>query len=125
MGGIGDRVRSRRTELGMSQEELAKKVGYTSRSTVNKIEKGTRNPKAEDVKKIASALNVDFDYLLGDIMIETVKKREIADESHLFDYISKIYDEDTSQAVHLFSQLDPFQKGKIIGMMEQMLNTYK
>jgi len=125
MGGIGDRIRSRRTELGLSQEELAKKVGYSSRSTVNKIEKGTRNPKTDDVKKIASALKVDFEYLLGDISIETYKIREISDESHLFDYAAKLYGEDTSHAIHLFSQLKEFDRGKIIGMMEQMLNTYK
>lgn len=35
---IGDRIKSRREELGMSREELAKKVGYKSRSSVNKIE---------------------------------------------------------------------------------------
>lgn len=35
---IGDRIKKRREELGMSQEELAKKVGYKSRSSVNKIE---------------------------------------------------------------------------------------
>lgn len=30
-------IRARRHELGMSQEELAKKMGYTSRSTIAKI----------------------------------------------------------------------------------------
>lgn len=35
---IGDRIKRRREELGLSQEELAKKVGYKSRSSVNKIE---------------------------------------------------------------------------------------
>ena len=35
---VGDRIRARRTELGMTQEELAKKAGYKSRSSINKIE---------------------------------------------------------------------------------------
>ena len=34
------RIRKRREELGMSQEELAKKMGYKSRSSINKIEMG-------------------------------------------------------------------------------------
>ena len=34
---IGDRIRKKREELGMSQEELAKKIGYRSRSSINKI----------------------------------------------------------------------------------------
>ena len=36
---VGDRIRKRRIELDLSQEELAKRCGYTSRSTINKIEK--------------------------------------------------------------------------------------
>lgn len=33
-------IKMRREELGMSQEQLAKKVGYTSRSTIARIERG-------------------------------------------------------------------------------------
>ena len=32
---IGERIKFRREELGMSQEELAHKIGYKSRSAVN------------------------------------------------------------------------------------------
>ena len=39
---IGQRVKIRREELGMSQEELATKVGYKSKSSINKIELGFR-----------------------------------------------------------------------------------
>ena len=35
--GIGDRIKQRRIELGMSQQELATAMGYTSKSTINKI----------------------------------------------------------------------------------------
>ena len=34
------RIKARREELGMSQEELATKLGYKSRSTIYKIEMG-------------------------------------------------------------------------------------
>ena len=34
------RIKKRREELGMSQDELAQKLGYKSRSTIAKIEKG-------------------------------------------------------------------------------------
>lgn len=35
---IGQRIKSRREELGMSQEDLAHKIGYKSKSSINKIE---------------------------------------------------------------------------------------
>ena len=34
------RIRQRREELGMSQEELAARMGYRSKSSITKIEKG-------------------------------------------------------------------------------------
>ena len=37
---IYKRIRARREELGISQEELARRMGYKSRSSINKIEKG-------------------------------------------------------------------------------------
>ena len=37
---IYERIRRLRQENNMSQDELAKKTGYTSRSTINKIEAG-------------------------------------------------------------------------------------
>ena len=35
---IGSRIRNRREELGLSQDELGKRLGYKSRSSINKIE---------------------------------------------------------------------------------------
>ena len=40
---IGDRIRIRREELKISQDELAKRIGYKSRSSINKIELGHYN----------------------------------------------------------------------------------
>ena len=34
------RIKSRREELGLTQDELARKLGYKSRSSIQKIEKG-------------------------------------------------------------------------------------
>lgn len=57
---IGKNIRKRRCELGMSQEDLAKKVGIIGRSYVSKIETGALYPSIKTLKKIAKALNVDW-----------------------------------------------------------------
>jgi transcriptional regulator with XRE-family HTH domain len=62
--GMGRRIAGKRTECGLSQEELAQKAGK-SRSTISKIEGGER----EDVPiltllKIATALSVSLHYLV-------------------------------------------------------------
>ena len=37
---IGKRIKIKREELGLTQEDLAKRMGYKSKSTINKIELG-------------------------------------------------------------------------------------
>lgn len=62
---IGQRIKSRREQLNMSQDELAKKCGYSSRSTINKIELDQRNLPQPKVVAMATALGVHVGYLFG------------------------------------------------------------
>lgn len=62
---IGQRVKIRREELGMSQEELATKVGYKSKSSINKIELGFRVLTQSKIKIIADALETTPSYIMG------------------------------------------------------------
>ena len=60
-----DRLKERRRILGISQSELAKKVGITGR-TVQNYELGTRNPQSIEIaQKLAEALETTVEYLLG------------------------------------------------------------
>lgn len=82
---IGNRIRNRRIELGLSQEELAKKVGYTSRSTINKIENGKNDMPQSKVLEIAEALDTTVSYLMGWDGVE----RLTAYEKRLLDAVRK------------------------------------
>lgn len=62
---IGEKIKKRREELHMSQQELAEKVGYTSRSTINKIECGANNLRQTKISQIAKALDTTPAYLMG------------------------------------------------------------
>lgn len=62
---IGDRIKKRREELNLSQEELAKRLGYKSRSSVNKIEVGCQNLTQSKIKAIADALHTTPSYIMG------------------------------------------------------------
>ena len=65
MKSVGDRIREKRESLGMSQEELAKKLGYKSRSSINKIEADARNLTQSKIKSIADALQTTPSYIMG------------------------------------------------------------
>lgn len=62
---IGDKIRIRREELGMTQMDLAEKVGYVSRSSVAKVEANANGMTRNKVLLFAKALNVTPEYLLG------------------------------------------------------------
>ena len=62
---IYDRIKLRREELGMSQQELAYKLGYKSRSTINKIELGLRDINQSKISEFAIALSTTPAYLMG------------------------------------------------------------
>ena len=59
------RIKQRREELGMSQDELAKKLGYKSRSTIAKIEKGENDITQSKIAAFADALQTTPSYLMG------------------------------------------------------------
>jgi len=61
---VGERIKQKRIELNMSQDELAKKVGYRSRSSIQKIE-ASRDLPLRKVSKMARALGCTESYLMG------------------------------------------------------------
>lgn len=61
---IGERIKQRREELGMTQDELAQKAGYASRSSINKIEKSRDLPSTR-IEQMAHALECSPSYLMG------------------------------------------------------------
>ena len=63
---IYEKIRYRRNQLNMSQQELAEKVGFKTASAINKIELGIRDINQSKIKAFASALNTTTHYLLSE-----------------------------------------------------------
>ncbi|MBQ9004511.1 MAG: response regulator [Eggerthellaceae bacterium] len=61
---FAETLRKLRTERGLSQRELAKRV-YVTQSTVARWEKGSRLPDATMISQLARSLGVDTGTLLG------------------------------------------------------------
>jgi len=87
---IGDRIKQRRMELGMSQEELAHKLGYKSRSSVNKIELGGQNLTQKKIKVIADALNTTIGYIMG--WEDEVEPISFSYRYEYYDLLKEIYE---------------------------------
>ena len=61
---LSDKVRQRREDLDLTQDELAKRMGYKSRVSINKIENG-RPVSQKIITRLAEALDVSIPYLMG------------------------------------------------------------
>lgn len=62
---IGERIKAKREELSISQDELARRLGYKSRSSINKIELGLQNLNQSKIKAIADALQTTPSFIMG------------------------------------------------------------
>ena len=58
-------IKSRRTELKMSQDTLAELTGYKDRSSIAKIEKGEVDLAESKIREFAKALKVSPQELMG------------------------------------------------------------
>ena len=77
---FGKKIATLRKEKGFSQDELAKKVGIIS-ITIGRYERDEINPSVDTAAKIADALNVSLDYLVGnaDTVLEKSMVKKITD----------------------------------------------
>ncbi|HWB60747.1 MAG TPA: helix-turn-helix transcriptional regulator [Chthoniobacteraceae bacterium] len=59
---LGKAIQAIRSELALSQEELAARAGL-HRTYISDIERGARNPSLESIEKLAIALNIPLPQL--------------------------------------------------------------
>ena len=60
---VGERVKRRRTELGLTQDELAQKAGI-SKGFLSDLENGKRSIGAERLLDLGRAMSVSLDFLM-------------------------------------------------------------
>ncbi len=65
MNTLGSRIRERRLAIGLSQDQLAKKMGYRSRSTIAKIEAGENDVSQTKIQAFAEVLQCSPSYLMN------------------------------------------------------------
>lgn len=75
---LGERIRRERLSQNVTQQELAESVGFTSKATINKMERGTANISYLALVKIAEALNVSTSYLSGETARKTRTPLDVA-----------------------------------------------
>ena len=113
MEGIGKRIRNRRIELGMTQKELADKLGYKNKSTIGKIENGQNDITQTKVLDFARALETDVSYIMGFDTKDKEKK-----------FILNIAKDD-AEFLKKFHQLSDSHKKIVMALIDSLLNSWQ
>ena len=115
---IGDNIKRLREQRGWTQEQLAEKMGYTSKSTINKIEKNINDVRQKKIKQFADVFNCDPAELLtenpgmavsepGQVLIAFPPENE--DD----------LDEESIEFAHLFQDADKEDRDIVMGFLRK------
>lgn len=107
---FSERLRLLRTTSGLSQRELAQKIGV-SKSSINMYERGEREPGFETLEFVADLFRVDINYLLGrtDDPHSGTKKQAAETDS-----LSK--EEITDQVISLFRKMNARERREFLSL---------
>lgn len=111
---IGQRIRARREQLGMSQEELAKKMGYKTRNAIYQYEQ-VENMKLSMISKFAAALECEEYELMGFEDEEQQSKKEENPETlrkavEIAAFLNQLNDEGFAEAMKRIEELTQLEK---------------
>jgi transcriptional regulator with XRE-family HTH domain len=77
--GFGDKLRQKRLEKGITQEQIARKLGYESQSYVSDVEHNKFIPNEEKLRIWAKALGLSFQDVQDLILESKIEKLGISD----------------------------------------------
>lgn len=100
---IGERIKNRRKEIGLTQEQLAEKLDVTV-GYISQCERGISKINLEKLSEISDILSCDIGYF--------VVGSSIGCERYLIEEYTNKYE-----------QLTPKQKKQIVGFIDIMLNS--
>lgn len=115
MGNFGDLIKREREAAGLTQEQLGEKIGVTG-VTIMRYEKNQREPRLEQLDKIAEALGVSLSRLMG---IDDRHRIDASAVSKATEAILKARGEYPKQAEGCFSD-DDFVKFALFGGGEEI-----
>ena len=132
---VGQRIRERRIELGLTQTDLAIKMGYSGKSSVCAAEVCGDNITTTKVTKFAKALDCSPMYLMfgneeqdkpdekTSRLIEEVRKRAPSDEDIIEEYLSLAANDinevkEFMEFYKVFKTLPPQKRQAILALLE-------
>ena len=104
-------IKARRMDLGLTQSELAAKLGYADKSMIAKIEKGAVDIPLSKIEAFAHALKTTPGFIMG---------WEADDTDYIVAYRNMLEpaENDVTALVELFNRLDDRSKDRLLAYAE-------
>lgn len=129
--GIGKKIKEKREAIGISQDELAKRLGYKSRSSINKIELELSDIPQSKISDFAHALSTTPSSLM-DWDEEPIRHPEFGNHQENLDYLQKnpellelyknIYESDNLRILFdKAQQLDPKDMEMVLELVDRFI----
>ena len=108
----GERIKNARTKAGLTQVQLAEKIGTTAQN-ISQYERNIRNPKIETVFRIAKALGCNIADLDPELAI-------MSPELLMFHDNIANYDEEKNEILTSFFMLNAEGRAKAVERMQEL-----
>ena len=126
----GERIRAARLRAGLTQQELAEKIGISYQG-IGQWERDARKPKIETLSKIADALDVPVGYFMGQDNIIEVARHKMSTREALqelltdtnIDVFAKLLGTTPEIAQGLFDVNDSFDARIMLALLYQIAST--
>lgn len=122
-----DRIKNRRIELGLTQLEVAKRLGLTTKAAVSKVEGQGDNVTLKNVEKFAKALDCSIPYLMGwvnDVHYDSTSEEPlmVAEESAFNKDEKENLTDKEQHFIEVYSQLSEEQQKLVDNLMRSWLS---
>ena len=97
---FGIRLKNIRLEKDLKREDLAQKLD-TSAAIIGRYERGDRTPSIEIAQKIANALDISLDYLVGDSSVPIKDSKMI----YRLELLQKLGQKERERILYVFDTL--------------------
>lgn len=132
---IGDKIKQLRTEREWSQEQVARMLGYKSRSTINKIELGINELTQSKIVAFANLFGVEPWQLLNDEPLNMVeiksqweridRERMIQAEVKVYEDVQSLFGKSAFELLSIFNQLNKAGQEKALAQIQDMIEIAK
>ena len=124
---IGEVIKQARIKKGMSQAELAERIGYKSRSSINKIEVGERDASITVLIKISKVLDIPFaDLVINEVYQVIVEKMKENSNSDYHNFLNGKSEEEQLKflktAFELMIEEDEYDRSELLDCFD-LLNS--